>query len=246
MLPWWLCQRWEWSCLLVAREVLERRQQSSKYPLNSTGVGGASQGKWILFYGKRKGRQDLCCLKDWMAGTLGNQSELMTLRLPLTEVSNGGSNPLRGVVRSLSQQVPSKPWIVFLLMGIVDHIVNIYLYHFISTFREIVLTSSLCLKNETMEDWHVNILSIYWLIDKLIHQFIYPFVHSTCFIEHQCMPGSGNTTVLKIGIILSLHLESSWETDSQHVSKQVWKKVLGTNYWRMLGIYIRLEVRWSL
>lgn len=75
-----------------------------------------------------------------MAGTLGNQSELMTLRLPLTEVSNGGSNPLRGVVRSLSQQVPSKPWIVFLLVGIVDHIVNIYLYHFTSTFREIVLT----------------------------------------------------------------------------------------------------------
>lgn len=31
--------------------------------------------------------------------------------------------------------------------------------------------------------------------------------------------GSGNTTVLKIGIILSLRLESSRETDSQYVSK---------------------------
>lgn len=69
------------------------REQISKYLLDSTGVGGVSQRRQILFSGRRKGRQDLCGLKDNGRNT---REPIWThiLRLPLTEMSNGPRHSL--------------------------------------------------------------------------------------------------------------------------------------------------------
>ena len=69
-------------------------RQASKYLLDPN-WGGGTQRKQILFSGGRKGRQDLCGLKDTEAEITGSQYGLMILRLPPNEVSaHGGRNSL--------------------------------------------------------------------------------------------------------------------------------------------------------